>query len=555
MANPFFDAAYYLAQNPDVEAAFGDDAAAAEAHYIANGADEGRKPAQWFDAAYYQSNNADLAGLAPNELFEHFANYGVNELRSPSEGLVLDAATFQAYAAANEDLVAAFGIEDVENLSNEDVAALANHFFAYGIHEGREGAPAMPEDLGDLTEALENLQDAIEARNDFLKEAAENEDVAAALDAADEDDGDLTVEAAIEQQLEALSTELENGPTEAQLNAAVVTAEANLAAAQAKYDAAETTPEFMAALKAYNAAMKDVRDQKAVRDQAQEAALAQYAAFEAANPVAKFTVVLEPEEGELPGVFLVGEDGELGDPVVKFVPAGDGGRAEVADGGEEYAGINQLVAAINDMLIEQDALKKEQADADTALEALKGVDLGKEADTEKGLYERLLDAEWALEQAEEAVVERAELAERVDALQALADQLEDHDEAVDDAREAIDELGFNLVEFDEDGNATGTIEDDVFVYNFTENATIDWFGAQGEDVLFISDKFTYNEDIENGDPAVLEVFITQEGSDAVVWLEQTPYGSNANEQEFDQIVLTGVNAEELTVVDGYVVFA
>src|SRR5690625_3233981 len=212
MANPFFDAAYYLAQNPDVEAAFGDDAAAAEAHYIANGADEGRKPAQWFDAAYYQSSNADLAGLAPNELFEHFANYGVNELRSPSEGLVLDAATFQAYAAANEDLVAAFGIEDVENLSNEDVAALANHFFAYGIHEGREGAPELPEDLGDLTEALETYQDAVEARTEFLKEAAKNEDVADALDADDEADEDLSVEDAIEKKLETLTAELEAQP-------------------------------------------------------------------------------------------------------------------------------------------------------------------------------------------------------------------------------------------------------------------------------------------------------------------------------------------------------
>lgn len=53
MANPFFDAAFYLAKNPDVAAA-GYTLATAEQHYNQYGAFEVRAANPWFDAKAYR---------------------------------------------------------------------------------------------------------------------------------------------------------------------------------------------------------------------------------------------------------------------------------------------------------------------------------------------------------------------------------------------------------------------------------------------------------------------------------------------------------------------
>lgn len=138
-----FDAAYYAAQNPDVVAAIGNDAAALEAHYNAFGAAEGRKGnaedagakgsgaetggiSAIFDAEYYAAHNPDVVaavGTDPMALYMHFVTTGVNEGRFGN-------ATFNAaaYKAANPDLADTLG---------GDLAAYANHYMTVGQAEGR----------------------------------------------------------------------------------------------------------------------------------------------------------------------------------------------------------------------------------------------------------------------------------------------------------------------------------------------------------------------------------------------------------------------------------
>ena len=148
MANPYFNAAYYLTNNPDLFAAGINTPEGAWNHYVTYGAAEslasgGRKPAPWFDAKYYLESNPDLstAGLNPGDLFEHFTNYGLNEGRAPAAGMGVTQDQLKAYAAANEDLREAFGIEDVENISEEQYDQLAQQFYQYGYQENRGGAP------------------------------------------------------------------------------------------------------------------------------------------------------------------------------------------------------------------------------------------------------------------------------------------------------------------------------------------------------------------------------------------------------------------------------
>lgn len=154
MANPYFNAEYYLSQNPDVFAAGINTAEGAWEHYVNFGAAEAlngatsRKPAPWFDVNYYVAQNPDLtiAGLKVGQLFDHFTNFGLEEGRAPSAGANVNETTLSAYAAQNEDLQEALGIEDPSDLSDAELLALAQHFYAFGYNEERPGKPSNPSD-------------------------------------------------------------------------------------------------------------------------------------------------------------------------------------------------------------------------------------------------------------------------------------------------------------------------------------------------------------------------------------------------------------------------
>ncbi len=90
-----FDAEYYAASNPDVVAAFGNNADIMYVHYVLFGKAEGRlavapgtaapsSQAGSFDAAYYAARYPDVAnclGYDPNLLKLHYDLYGKNEGR------------------------------------------------------------------------------------------------------------------------------------------------------------------------------------------------------------------------------------------------------------------------------------------------------------------------------------------------------------------------------------------------------------------------------------------------------------------------------------------
>jgi hypothetical protein len=110
MANPFFDAAYYLARNPDVVAA-GYTLATAEQHYLRYGAvesltDPSRAPNAWFDARAYLAAYPDLVanGVTAATAFSHYVNHGINENRSPAANINPADFSYATYAAANADL-------------------------------------------------------------------------------------------------------------------------------------------------------------------------------------------------------------------------------------------------------------------------------------------------------------------------------------------------------------------------------------------------------------------------------------------------------------------
>ncbi len=142
MANPYFNAAYYLANNQDLVIA-GYTEANAEEHYNEFGAAEGRAPNSWFNGTAYLLANPDLIanGITLSTALEHFAQYGVYEGRIFSDNPSLAPSNFDAttYAEDNADVAEAYGI-DPADITPAQAADLLAHYLAYGLNEGRKGA-------------------------------------------------------------------------------------------------------------------------------------------------------------------------------------------------------------------------------------------------------------------------------------------------------------------------------------------------------------------------------------------------------------------------------
>ncbi|RRV84163.1 DUF4214 domain-containing protein [Stutzerimonas stutzeri] len=127
-------------------------------------------------------------------------------------------------------------------------------------------------------------------------------------------------------------------------------------------------------------------------------------------------------------------------------------------------------------------------------------------------------------------------------------------DAVDAANEALGALDVNVAVVD-GGTEFGTGDTDVFVFTGVDG-NISGFGVLGEDRLFIGEEYSFNADVKSGDNSVLELFFTQNGANVEVTIESKVFGSNsAGLADTNTIVLTGVNAADLSFENGYVVVA
>jgi len=77
-SSDYFDAEFYLSNNPDVANAGVDPVG----HFLDFGGHEGRKPSRKFDSAYYLKSNEDVARSGVNPLV-HYLRHGMHEGRQP----------------------------------------------------------------------------------------------------------------------------------------------------------------------------------------------------------------------------------------------------------------------------------------------------------------------------------------------------------------------------------------------------------------------------------------------------------------------------------------
>lgn len=140
-----FNVRLYKERNPDLQAAFGDNTTSYYWHYMSYGVYEGRFAGFYslyngvsysdvYNYEYYVQNNPDVAaafGNNPRAVLAHFVNYGIYEGRRASFGFDVN-----AYRENNADLQAAFG---------DDTSAYFLHYMTFGVYEDR---PAVNTQIG-----------------------------------------------------------------------------------------------------------------------------------------------------------------------------------------------------------------------------------------------------------------------------------------------------------------------------------------------------------------------------------------------------------------------
>lgn len=137
----YFDANYYINNNPDVFAAVISGRTTALQHFINGGFREGRNPFSSFDTKGYLLNNPDVqaaVGQGRITAWEHFVNGGILENRS--NGLFTGYFNESAYLAANPDVAAA--------VKSGSLRSGYEHWLNGGSREGRTAVNTAGETIG-----------------------------------------------------------------------------------------------------------------------------------------------------------------------------------------------------------------------------------------------------------------------------------------------------------------------------------------------------------------------------------------------------------------------
>ena len=490
---------------------------------------------------------------------------------------------------------------------NAKVEAAAEYTETYGsaedydivaakdVVDSAEGGLYTPE----LTPSIEEYQDAQQAVSDYLQETvASNETIAEALEGNDEPT-DTEIDDALESALEDAVAAVEDANsaddiTDLSTDASV--AAAQIAAQQKAYaEAVDSAEETVSETEGLRAAISSLQSAETRYESALKAELetsseftGEAAKFSAVNTDANVTVDADDTDKLLATIAVTTDDGNGGTTTTQadfLVVDGNGDVVladAYADSASDYEGLDALISDAQAQYDAEQAVSKQNdaltgaankvADLDDTTETVSFTDDGKgevtlsftDASGETSASAELVDAQADVKAFDEAVADYQEL-------NTLQGQVDDLNDAVDDAEEAIEEQGVDLVEYADGADATDG--DDLFIFDAdagdvslgTADADTE-FGFAGEDQLYIGDSFTaVNLDLsgteelintDQGDVNTLEVFFQQDGADTKLYFENKAFAGSA-ENGFDgtEITLTGVNAEDLQLENGYISIA
>ena len=515
-----FNSTYYYSQRPDVLEAYLNSGFTVSAfefalnHYNNFGWKEGSNPNPVFITSEYLTENQDVAAAGVNP-FQHYQMYGQAEGRAPNATFPsLAEFDWETYVAANPDLGAA-GINTA--------AEAYDHYITFGYAEGRPGAP----DNSDfqLVQAVSAYQDAQEANATFLAEA--------------DGDGDPTTSTTLAALQADVATA--NGLLAGDIgaNGTDATLQANLTAAQTAINA---VPGLAAAIASYQL-RADALTAAAAADDAADANLAGVVVeYETLNTVSLNNSIAVTGSGPTPG-------GVIDDGTNPLIIVNASGQIVLAAGVTEavYPGVTELLAAVQ----AEAATERTEINATAAATAAANnvTTLDATAFGPGGTYTNLDAAQTAIENRADFVEAVAEAEALVAQAQALAD-------ALDAATDALEAAGVDNV-FTVDTDVVATADSDFLVYVEDDATTVQTvFGFESEDALYVGKGYSVVNLAEGtdlgttaqGNVAALELFIQQDGADAVIYIEtETFQGTQTSGFAGEEIRFVGVNAADLSI--------
>lgn len=474
----------------------------------------------------------------------------------------VDQNDFNAKVEAAAEYTAEFGAAaDYDTVAAQDVV------------ENAEGGLYTPE----LTPAIEDYQGAQEAVSDYLQDTvASNEAVADALETAGnaDDPTDDQVTSALGTALDTAVDGVESnaddiGTDELSDNASV--AAAQIEAQQEAYaDAVESAEATVAETDGLQGAINSLQSAETRYESALKAEIETSTAQDA--ELAKFASLNDGAAND----YTVADDGTITDSDGSDVVVADGDTLVAADDYADSDGIDALVSASQAQYDATAAVTKQYeaaTDAGNKVAELDDTTESVSVDADSGVTftaatdgsdaESLINAQTAVENFDEAVADYQELTD-------LQSQVGNLETAKSDASDAIEEQGVNLVDYAD--NADATDGDDLFVFDAdagnvslgTADADTE-FGFAGEDQLYIGDSYTAvevgsDEALDSdalGDSGVLEVFFSDDGAgNTTLSFENEAFaGSASNTSDLTQVTLTGVNADDLQLDNGYIAVA
>lgn len=496
---------------------------------------------------------ANLFNRAPDAEGE---NYWVNESQvsidelvlhliewaDPTDAAALNNRTFvaNAYTSANAG----------EELDLEAAAAV----IAEVDHTNKSVSDALDTigaSTADLAALVEELQEAQTNQAEFLKAWGEENDVANATAAE--------VNIALSKAADKVGVTLTPTITPAQIQAAIDTAKAdNEFAVLAAQEALKTQTEIVNETDGLKARVDSYIRSYDI------AVAADKTATKSGNALAGALHELGLNNGE---TYTASFDADSG-----VLTITDGAAVSTYNGSAWTADALELSDAIKALAVTS---QKDEVAADTtsgnAQARLASIDSGATVDLTKPAADQLSGdaaayataatelaaAEKVVSDFNKALVEYQEAAVATGTVKSLGDAITAATDAI--TEDADVEL---FVVGSKDDTATfiadflATDGDDLFVLAPQEDTapasyTVADFGFLGNDVIYAAG-YSQGSSIKTGDNSALEFFVTEKSGDTVLTFETSVFGSSAAVQETFDIVLTGVSANDLTFVDGFI---
>jgi hypothetical protein len=293
---------------------------------------------------------------------------------------------------------------------------------------------------------------------------------------------------------------------------------------------------------------KDTADKaKVAADLDQQVKLASFEVTSAAKITGDDTIVIKADGTAFIGDAEIPADGNT--PAVpesvtqQLISLNSSGVLTLATGVTEkdFPGVTALLTSINTALISATAATNAGIVVNSAQTAVTQID------TTPSLASKYEQDMKDVAAAEKAITDFTKVVSALNTAQGHADALAGYNATIDAAGDLFEANDYNLVDLDTAllPSQVATVDSDVYVVG-TKGATINLFGLQGEDSLFVGTGYTLNKGaLSTGDNSKLEIFVSQTGANTTLQIETSVFGSSASTPEVVKIVLVGVTATDI----------